>query len=203
MMPLAARASSIGVRPETVRGLWAFMQDRYRTTVHAKADALEMVAVGFALERMGVLSAEEFLKRYATTLGRRIYVPFAIGEGADLWGQMALCAHEHQHVEQLDREGLSFVWNYLSRPAKRALYEADAYVTTLEMHFWRTGELLSADDLSAQLRAYAVGETDIAVARQALAMASVTVRAGGIVTGAARVALGWLEANAPELRYPG
>ena len=156
MIPMAALSTSVGVRPETVRAFWQHMQTRYRTTVHTKGDALEMVAVGFALERMGVLSAEEFLKRYATTIGRRIYVPFTVGEGSDLWGQMALCVHEHQHVEQLDREGLSFVWNYLTRPARRAIYEADAYVSTMEMHFWRTGTLLSPEDLTGQLRAYAV-----------------------------------------------
>jgi hypothetical protein len=202
MTPTTSFASSLDVQPETVRALWAFMQDRYRTSVRSKADATEMVVVAYALERMGILSAQAFLRQYATTIGRRIYLPFTPGEGVDLWAQIVTCVHEHQHVEQLDREGLEFAFNYVARPAKRALYEAEAARSNMEMHFWRTGQVPSADAIASGLRAYGLSEADVAAAREALRMSAVTVRAGGVVNGASRAALEWLEANAPELRRP-
>ena len=67
-----------------------------------------MQSVARLLDAMGVLDAEEFLENYVTTVDRRIYVPFEIGEGNSSWGlwdQLVVCVHEHQHVEQLDRDG--------------------------------------------------------------------------------------------------
>jgi hypothetical protein len=68
-----------------VTGLWDHMTDHYGSRV-AKKDAPEMQLVGTALEKMGILDAEDFLKRYATTLGRTIYLPFEIGDGDEPGG---------------------------------------------------------------------------------------------------------------------
>lgn len=112
---------------EVVRALWDFMTREYGTRVIAKANAVEMQLVAQALGLIGVLDPEAFLRDYTTTLGRRIYVPFEPGratEGRSLWGQLAVCVHEHQHVEQLDREGwFKFAGKYLLSSAGRAAFE--------------------------------------------------------------------------------
>ncbi|HRY90250.1 MAG TPA: hypothetical protein P5305_20395, partial [Rubrivivax sp.] len=50
--------------------------------------------------------------------------PGCEGGGWSLWGQLAVCVHEHQHVEQLDREGwFKFAGKYLLSSAGRAAFE--------------------------------------------------------------------------------
>ena len=67
----------------------------------------------------------EFLGSFTTTIGKRIYTPFDIGvpdERYDLWGQISVCVHEHQHVEQLLRDGwLKFAGRYLVPDSKGPL----------------------------------------------------------------------------------
>ena len=113
----------VDIQPEEVWAFWRFMQDHYRTTVVNKRDALEMQLVAQALDALGIQSSERFLRNFTTTLGRRIYTPFEVGSprgGWDLWSQVVICVHEHQHVVQHDREGLSFEVSYLADRAARA-----------------------------------------------------------------------------------
>ena len=190
--------------PEQVRGLWAYMRGRYGTGVITKSSAAEMRLVAWFLERIDVLDAEDFLARFTTTIGRRIYVPFTPGTpspGHSLWSQLATCVHEHQHVEQLEREGLRFMVRYLASRSARAAYEADAYRTSLELGFWHTGVLPSPRDLAERLRSYGVREADVDVAETTLIAAARTVKAGGVITPASEVALGWLRQHAPELEH--
>src|SRR5690606_22024002 len=90
-----------------VTTFWDAMQARYGTRIIDKASAAEMRLVGWFLERIGVLDAATFLERFTTTIGRRIYAPFTPGTPTPrhgLWSQMVICVHEHQHVEQQDRD---------------------------------------------------------------------------------------------------
>ena len=97
------------------------------------------------LSRINVLDKDEFLRRYTTTIGKRIYTPFDVGvpdERYDLWRQISVCVHEHQHVEQLLRDGwLKFAGRYLVSSAARAAYEAEAFRCNMELHYWRYGEI--------------------------------------------------------------
>jgi len=189
---------------EVVRAFWDFMVHEYGTRVIAKANALEMKAAAYALGLMDALDADAFLRDYTTTIGRSIYVPFEPGGDADgwsLWGQLAVCVHEHQHVEQLDRDGwLKFAGKYLLSSAGRAAYEAEAYRCDMELHFWRTGEVLDPKTLAAKLKHYACTSTDIEVAEKALTMSAATVRRGGIVNRASQKAIAWLNVHAPAFK---
>ena len=83
------------------------MQDHFRTSVINKSSALEMQLVARGLEALGIQRKDRFLKNFTTTIGRRIYTPFEVGSpkgGWDLWHQIVICVHEHQHVVQ-QREG--------------------------------------------------------------------------------------------------
>src|SRR5262245_36467716 len=111
------------------------MTDHFGTTVIDKRGAVEMRLVARALDALGILNRERFLDSFATTIRRRIYLPFEIGGGdqGDLWHQIVLCVHEHQHVVQHDRRGLRYEIAYLTDRTERARLEAEAYRCHLEL----------------------------------------------------------------------
>ena len=196
----------IDIQPEQVWAFWRFMQDHYRTTVVNKRDALEMQLVAQALDALGIQSRDRFLRNFTTTLGRRIYTPFEVGSprgGWDLWSQVVICVHEHQHVVQHDREGLSFEVSYLADRAARARWEAEAYRSNLELHFWRYGTTPSARRIAEVLGDYGCRPEDVDVAAKSLALSAVSIRKGAVIDEATHVALGWLDEHVPRLRAKG
>ncbi|MFN7698888.1 MAG: hypothetical protein ACK5U8_13400 [Deltaproteobacteria bacterium] len=196
----------IDIQPEEVWAFWRFVQDHYRTTVVNKRDALEMQLVAQALDALGIQSRDRFLRNFTTTLGRRIYTPFEVGSprgGWDLWSQVIICVHEHQHVVQHDREGLSFEVSYLADRAARARWEAEAYRSNLELHFWRYGTTPSARRIAEVLGDYGCRPEDVDVAAKSLALSAVSIRKGAVINEATHVALGWLDEHVPRLRAKG
>lgn len=189
--------SDIKITPELVRGFWSHFERLYHTRTVPKADATEMKAVASALKLMGILDADAFMTKFVTTLWRRIYVPFTVGEigsSWSLWDQIVVCVHEHQHVEQLQRDGwFKFTTQYLTSSAKRAMYEAEAYRSDMEMWFWRTGELLSPHSLAGSLVSYNCKVGDIRTVEIALEMSSITVKKGGVINRASQRAIEYLE----------
>lgn len=196
----------VDIQPEEVWAFWRFMQDHYRTTVVNKRDALEMQLVAQALDALGIQSRDRFLRNFTTTLGRRIYTPFEVGSprgGWDLWSQVVICVHEHQHVVQHNREGLSFEVSYLADRAARARWEAEAYRSNLELHFWRYGTTPSARRIAEVLGDYGCRPEDVDVAAKSLALSAVSIRKGAVINEATHVALGWLDEHVPRLRAKG
>ena len=196
----------VDIQPEEVWAFWRFMQDHFRTSVINKRSALEMQLVARGLEALGIQSKDRFLKNFTTTLGRRIYTPFEVGSprgGWDLWSQVVICVHEHQHVVQHDREGLSFEVSYLADRAARARWEAEAYRSNLELHFWRYGTTPSARRIAEVLGDYGCRPEDVDVAAKSLALSAVSIRKGAVINEATHVALGWLDEHVPRLRAKG
>ena len=186
-----------------VVSFWRHMQERFGTTTVNKADAVEMQIVASVLDTLGILDKERFLKSFTTTLGRKIYAPFDVGSANDdwdLWDQVVVCVHEHQHVVQHDREGLSFEVSYVADRAARARFEAEAYRSNLEMHFWRNGTTTRSRPLADLLHDYGCRPEDVEIAAQSLALANVSVRRGAVLNESTRAALDWLENHAPHLR---
>jgi hypothetical protein len=176
--------------PDVVSSLWTYMQRRYGTTVVPKESAPEMrVASVF-------LPTPKFLTNYVTTIGRRIYVPFTVGVVNNNWtlaGQAAVCAHEHQHVVQLAREGLWFQIGYALGTSKRAAYEVEAYRATLEMQWYLFGTLGDPERMAEGLVNYGCTAADVETSKRALAAHAAQVRAGLVGTEAARAAIAYLE----------
>lgn len=192
------------VQPEEVWAFWRFMQDHFRASVINKSNALEMQLVARALEALGIQSKDRFLKNFTTTIGRRIYTPFEVGSpkgGWDLWNQIVVCVHEHQHVVQHDREGLSYEVSYLADRAARARWEAEAYRSNLELQFWRTGTTPSAQSTASVLVDYGCRPEEIEVAAKSLALSAISVKRGAVINEATHVALGWLDEHVPRLRF--
>jgi hypothetical protein len=194
------------VQPAEVRAFYRFLQIRFRTTVVNKRDALEMKLVAQVLGVLDVESRDRFLRKFTTTVGRRIFTPFEVGvpqSGWDLWSQMVIAVHEHQHVVQHDREGLSFEVSYLTDRAARARWEAEAYCSNLELHFWRYGTTPSVDALAAVLAEYGCRLSDVGVAATSLALSAESIRRGAVLNEATHIALEWLNAYMPHLRDGG
>ncbi len=196
------------VTPAIVRGLWAQLGRELRSTVVNKPSATEMQAIASVLGAMGIVDAYQFLSNYATTLDHRIYIPFTIGEplrGWTLWAQLTTAVHEHQHVAQVDEFG-SFVFalRYLTSKSGRALLEADAFRTELELHFWRFGELPDlAGFAAARLTGYGLGASEITIAQRMLELSGESIRRGAVLTRVGRIAIDWLNHNAASLRLSG
>lgn len=190
-----------------VASFWAFMAAQFGTKIVHKPSAFEMRLAAWVLKRRGVMDPRTFLARYATTIGKRIYVPFVPGvaqPGWDLWHQMVVCVHEHQHVVQLKRDGrVRFFARYLLRKPRRAGYEADALRSNLEMFWWRYGRLPDAKGLTSSLPHYDLGPADVTTAERVLRLSGATVSRGGVINRASGVALKWLNRHATRIRMVG
>ena len=186
--------------PELARAFIKHMCWSFDAVVSPKKNAIEMLAVSGALARMGVMDRKTFLESYATTLGRKLYLPFEPGVASDgwsLWGQMVTVAHECQHVVQYDRLGaLRFARDYIVSTAGRAKLEAEAYRTNLELHYWRYGTIADAHALASGLKAYGCNDADVAFADQFLRLSGASVQAGAVINSASHTAVEWLKQNA-------
>lgn len=194
------------VTGKQVKAFWKYMAKKYDFDIVTKGDAKEMKIVGWALERMDVQSKKDFLKKYTTTIclgaWRCVYVPFEIGKGtqAQLIGQIETCVHECQHVRQADRNPAQPL-KYLASDTSRAFYEADAYRTNMEMHWYLTGRLLSAKKLANLLKGYSIGKSDRYIAEKHLIIASKVVKRGGVISGVSKVSIRWWKKRlAPKRR---
>ena len=188
---------------ETVRAFAAHMAEEYGARIVLRGSDLVGAAVDTGLRAIGLDPS-----RYATTVGRTIYVPEPIGADHatwNRWGQIVTITHECQHIHQHDTTGLVAHALRYARAAGRTMLEADAYATEMELARWRYGtvEQWWIDWRPRALGAYLVSEADIATMRRVLLSRAPTVRRGGVVTHAGRTAIGWLDEHAPELRAPG
>ncbi len=190
--------------PIEVKAFWSHMLGLYQSQVVDKKSSSKMKLAGWFLEKMGILDRQSFLENFTTTIGRSIYIPYKIGEeknGFSLWAQASICVHEHQHIEQLDREGyVAFSCQYLFSSSKRAAYEAEAYLCNIELHFWRYGKLLDPYLLAAKLKHYGCSKKDIAVTQAFLEEASDKVCQGEVITRASQQAIAWMNAHVPDWR---
>jgi len=188
--------------PEQVKALWRHMSERFGSQVRDKTTAEEMKLIGSALELMGVLKKDEFLTRFITTIGNVIYTPFTVGvptPGHDLWGQMVICAHEHQHIVQ-SNESPSFPLEYLFDPTLRAAYEGAAYRVSMTLVTWLTGHVPAVEPFVQLAKSYGLDEKHLEFFRKYLEISSPTLAQGGVPDKAAKEAIAWLNDHASELK---
>jgi hypothetical protein len=154
-----------------------------------------MRAIGAMLAAMGIMDAADFLARYTTTLGHRIYPCFTVGDPATMPfpDQAAVCVHEHVHVRQF--EVASFAGEYCACGGLRTQFECEAYRATMEIAFWFSGKCPATTTILRALKGYALGADDLAFARVYLDKAAAVIRRGGVVTPEAKVAIAWLKRN--------
>ena len=199
-LPLVGRFfRSVEPTPDDVRTFWQAMTSKWDTRRIDKANAADMKAVGEVLHMLGILNKQDFLKRFTTTIGNRIYTPFEPGVPTpewQLWSQITVAVHEHHHVQQ-DRlaGGLAYEWNYLTNSAQRAHYEAEAYRTNMVMDWRYQGRMLNPRALAGVLANYGCTATDIAVVEKMLATSIPSIKAGAMASDVCRWATTWLDSR--------
>lgn len=183
---------------EMTCALWRAMNAHWGTMVIPKERSPLMKLAAAGLQWARIMDRDTFMNRYTTVFGRRIYPWFSLGEGShdDLWYQIVVGVHEHQHVVQAKRDGVTgFSLPYLLSTRRRALIEAEAYRCNLEMNWWRSGEVGDAARLAAKLEQYGCNANDVRAARDYLQRAADEIRNGRIANEASRFAIDWLEAR--------
>lgn len=182
---------------DDVREFWKASLVRWDTKRIDKDKAQEMQLVAEVLGLLGIVNKQDFLRRFTTTVGTRIYTPFDPGIPTpewSLWNQITVCVHEHHHVFQ-DRAagGLGFEWAYLTNPAQRAQYEAEAYRTNMVMDWRYQGRMLDPKVLAALLNNYGCSAVDVAVVAKMLALSVPSIKADAIPSDVCRWSTTWLD----------
>ena len=181
---------------ETVTGLWQYMTWYYASSVIDKDNSESMQMIASALDMMGIMDKDTFMKKYTTTVGSTIYIPFEIGVSDSrysLMSQIRTCVHEHEHVIQWQQNGVRFMLNYLSSSAQRAAYEVEAMRCSMEMQWWYNRTIPDIDRMSNKLKGYNCKAEDIETTRRALSMISKTIMKDGIVSNAGKIAIEYLD----------
>lgn len=186
-----------------VKLFWNYMQEYFSTDVVNKENAAEMEIVASILDTLKIVDKEKFLSRFSTTIGRRIYTPFNVGEDSldhNLWGQIVTCVHEHQHVVQHDKDGLKYEIDYVINVSDRIKYECEAYRCNQELNWWRFNNNLNAIQLASVLKNYGCNDSQIDIAGEVFTLNNVSIRQGIIINEASKVAIEWLDKNLSHLK---
>ena len=192
------------ITSQLVQDFWAFMCKRFSSKVVQKDESRVMGVAAELLNVLDIQDKDQFMKNFVTTLYCTIYVPFEIGISDshwDLWDQIRVCVHEHQHIVQGNREGwMTFGSHYLTSSSFRAGYEVEAYGCDLELEFYRTGKVIDIDARASSLKSYGCSESDIEMVKSMLTIRAGVVSQGVVTNISSAVAIEWLDAYAGSLR---
>lgn len=173
----------------------AFMASHFDVSIIDKDDAVEMQIAGSFLDALGIIDKELFFSSYTTTIGNKIYMP----TNTSPWNRIFILPHEVTHTLQFRKDGFApLSWAYLTDQEQRSMLEAEAYVVSSEMHFWRYGTPIDTQWVVDSLANYALDENHREVVRTYVNAASVTVAAGGIGHEASKIAIAWLNEHVAD-----
>jgi hypothetical protein len=217
-------AVALGLRAHLNALLPAQVIAKEDSSVHrAIAEALAVAHGGAALLAhlsldvpVNLPSADDYLTRFGTTIGRSIALPRAWHKPENALKRLYVEPHEWQHVKQfldgVDAGGwpriASHTVLYAASVAtdEGAEYlgkvEGDAYAVSASTWHFATGQLPSlADNLASLRRNYALRPAGAAVAEGVLRSHYKTIEHGGVPNvWAARESIAWLAANAADVR---
>ncbi len=147
------------ITPYMVREFHERMARRYRATIIHKPSAMEVRAIAWALDAVGIADKAWFLNHFAMTIGRRVYVPWEAGVGTlkNRAYQCRVLTHEMRHVTQAKGNIGRYMALYAALPSFRASKELDAMKCDLEMHFAIYGKPMSVAKLTKTLKYYKIG----------------------------------------------
>jgi len=164
--------------------------------IEHKADSAFMKTIGGALDLMGIINHDDFMKRFTTTIGHTIYAPFKFGDSdsrLERWNHVGVLVHELAHVYQYDHSPVLFPGRYLGDRSWRAQYEAEAFSADLQLYFWRTGKIYDIEKRSLVLLHYGLEPSHCKYVENHLWSVAETIKAGGQVSSIATAAIDALE----------
>jgi hypothetical protein len=215
---------ALGLRAHLASKITAQVIVKEDSVVHrAIAEALAVAHGGAALLAhlsidvpVNLPSGEDYLSRFGTTIGNEIALPRAWHRPEGAVERLYVEPHEWQHVKQYN-DGVDAGW-WPQLASHTVLYaasvatdegaeylgkvEGDAYAVSAAVWSFLAGSLPSLDDNLASLRRnYALRPAGADTASGVLRSHYRTMRRGGVPNvWAARESIGWLEANASDLR---
>lgn len=177
----------------------SYMSRKFHFEIINKGGSDLMGLVSNALEILGIMDKEKFMKRYAMTIvnpftdEKFVYIPWTPGVGSQTARayQLRVLAHEVEHT--LQGESLKFVPRYFYSKSHRAHYEAKAIRAELELWWYLYGIPMNTEAASRRLAAYQVRSSDIRVTKKELDLANRVICRGAIGTDAGKAAIGWLK----------
>jgi len=158
------------------------LADNYGATIKYGPTSGTVKVLAAALDAIGVADKDAFIDGCSITVGDVIYLPFKPGVPSNKYpwpAQVAIVAHECEHVIQWDDDGAAFWFRYFSNKAHRAAYEAAALAAELEVYYRLVGRMLDVQGLAKGLAWYKVGKADIAVTAKHLVIVRNTLLRGG------------------------
>lgn len=183
---------------EALADLETYLCKRFRATVQVKGDSAIMRAValvfGFAaFFGLNLPTAEEFLKRFATTLGPVIFLPVGL---TDPKRRALLLLHEFGHVAGFWEEPLFYPRAYVQSGEKRAGFEALSERGRIEGAWLLYGELPTAEHVHAFMEhGYAVAAADSGLAQQLVDAAATAASSGHISSPVGLAVRDWMQAR--------
>lgn len=169
------------VTSKQVRAVWAAMRKEHGCRLKPKSESRLMKTVSKVLNWMRkrnkkMMSGKAFMVSVWTTVRCAIYYPagVVIGRGtqAELLDQIDKAVHECTHV--LQKVGVK----YLVSPARIAKIETDAFIASMEIHHWLTGQVPSPAETAEKLRAYGCNDAQIKYAKEKYRLASGMISRG-------------------------
>jgi len=188
------------------RDFAAFARSNFGAEVVEKENAVEMKIVAFGMDigrqfGAGLAKSEEFMTRFTTTLGTRVYMPAATRNNPLRF--ISVLVHEIQHVLQFKESAVEFSWLYLNEPEARVRYEADAYAAGIAIDQWLTGRLPTdaiESIVAGLVGAYHVRPEDADLATDILRSHMASLKSGIVMTRAARESIKFLDSKYPQLK---
>lgn len=115
----------LALSEKNVIELYEIFQNLYGSEIVRKQDSKFM---RFLATFVPGISKEDFLNKFCTTVGNKIYITYTPGNASEvpLWEQVVILVHEHVHVQQF-RDTTWFSLKYLLSKKFRANVEAEAY----------------------------------------------------------------------------
>lgn len=175
-----------------VQTMWATMCKRYKCKLKPKSKSLLMKIVAKIFDRRykknkNLISGNAFMRDYWTTHGNTIYYPSSSkpghGDADELRQQVELACHECVHVEQ--RPSI----RYLTSPARIAKIESDAFIATMEIHHWITGQVPYPPQLARKLYPYGCTDAQVDYAKRKYFLVSRMIERGLYRTDTVRTAM--------------
>jgi hypothetical protein len=167
----------------------AALAAHYGATLRYGPDSTTVQVLAAALDALRIEDRGKFLANCAITVGDDVYLPLRVGNSR-VWSyneQVALVAHECQHVRQGGDAHLLFWLRYFTSQAHRATFETAALAAEMEVTWRLSGIMPDPRELADRLAWYRVGATDRRVAARHLAIVRDTLARGGEVCDQIRV----------------
>ena len=182
--------------PMLVADLWDAATAKYDTRLATEADTPKL---DHFLADQHVLDPAKYKANHAVTIGKVIFLPFRPGFPHpiwDLWQQVYICGHEHQHVWQANQqEGVLYQFTYWSDSTKRAYYETECFRVAMALAWHFNQVMLEPATLAAKLREYGCNEDDVQMGEKILTLSADSIRSGALPGEVCRFIAGWLDTH--------